>query len=234
MRIAIVTVGSLGDVRPYAALGAGLRAAGHAVRLVTHERFRPLAADCGIAFSPLAGDPQDVLTSPEGQRWQHSGRNVVRFVRGFGKIIEPLMHQIIAACYEACRDAELIVASLLGFCASYHVAEKLNVQLLPAFYLPLSPTRSFPSVMFTATRSFGGALNLLTHRMAGLGLWEPLRPTFNRMRREVLDLPPMAFGQVQREIVGGRFPILYGYSPTLVPPAVGRRSPPRSGPRSPP
>src|SRR5262245_12844130 len=141
MRVAIVTVGSLGDVRPYAALGAGLRAAGHAVRLVTHERFRPLAQEGGLEFAPLSGDPGDILTSPVGQRWQHSGRNVIGFMRGFGDIIQPLMHAVAAESYAACRDAELIIASLLGFCASYHVAEKLQVALLPAFYLPLSPTR---------------------------------------------------------------------------------------------
>src|SRR6185503_585501 len=85
-------------------------------------------------------------------------------------------------------------------------------------YLPLSPTRSFPSVMVSATRSFGGTFNWWSHRLAGLVMWEPLRPAFNRLRREVLDLPPLAFSQVQRDVVSGRFPILYGCSPTLIPP----------------
>ncbi|MEO8356692.1 MAG: glycosyltransferase [Chloroflexota bacterium] len=36
MRIAIIALGSRGDVQPYIALGNGLKDAGHVVRLVTH------------------------------------------------------------------------------------------------------------------------------------------------------------------------------------------------------
>ena len=40
MRIAIIASGSRGDVEPYVALGKGLQAAGHVVRLVTHRELR--------------------------------------------------------------------------------------------------------------------------------------------------------------------------------------------------
>ena len=39
MKIAIVALGTQGDVQPYIALGTGLQKAGHAVRLITHENF---------------------------------------------------------------------------------------------------------------------------------------------------------------------------------------------------
>jgi sterol 3beta-glucosyltransferase len=42
MRIAIIALGTRGDVQPYLALGKGLAAAGHEVRLVTHENFEVL------------------------------------------------------------------------------------------------------------------------------------------------------------------------------------------------
>ena len=48
MHIAIIALGSRGDVQPYVALGVGLKAAGHSVRLVTHENFAPLAAAHGL------------------------------------------------------------------------------------------------------------------------------------------------------------------------------------------
>lgn len=218
MRIVIVTAGSLGDVRPYAALGVGLRGAGHEVRLVTHEAFRTLARECDLDFVPLSGDPLEVLESAEGQEWLHSGYNVVRFISGFKRILEPLIRQAVAECLDACQGADLILASLIGVCAAYHVAEKLQTPLVPAFCLPLSPTRSFPSVMVSATRSFGGTLNWWSHGLAVLLSWEPLRPTFNRMRRDVLGLPPLTFAQMQREVLSSRQPILYCCSPTLIPP----------------
>lgn len=42
MRIAIMAMGSRGDVQPYITLGKGLKAAGHRVRLATHENFESL------------------------------------------------------------------------------------------------------------------------------------------------------------------------------------------------
>jgi sterol 3beta-glucosyltransferase len=56
MRITILTVGSRGDVQPYVALGVGLRAAGHEVRLATHEPFREFVSTHGLEFAPLGAD----------------------------------------------------------------------------------------------------------------------------------------------------------------------------------
>ena len=40
MKITVNTFGSRGDVQPYIALALGLRQAGHAVRIVTHQIFQ--------------------------------------------------------------------------------------------------------------------------------------------------------------------------------------------------
>ena len=133
MRIAIVTVGSLGDVRPYVALGVGLRAAGHRVLLATHAPHAALARDNGLDFFPFAGDSQEVLGTDAGRRWLHSGRNPYRFMTGMRHVVEPLVREVMAQCHAACHDADVIVTSVLGFCAAYHVAEKLRVPLVPAF-----------------------------------------------------------------------------------------------------
>jgi UDP:flavonoid glycosyltransferase YjiC (YdhE family) len=42
MHIAIIALGSRGDVQSYIALGKGLKDAGHVVRLVTHQNFEAL------------------------------------------------------------------------------------------------------------------------------------------------------------------------------------------------
>jgi UDP:flavonoid glycosyltransferase YjiC (YdhE family) len=215
MRITILAIGSLGDVRPYVALGAGLRAAGYAVRIATHAQHASLAREHGLDFSALAGDSLAVLGSADGHRWQASGGNPLRFVAGLIQVAEPLLRRLVEQCHRACLDADAIIASPLGFCAGYHVAEKLRAALVPAFYVPMSPTRAFPAVMWP-TRSFG-ALNWWTHRLSAHALWEPLRPALNRVRRDVLDLPPLSPGRVVREFFAERWEVLYGYSPTLVP-----------------
>ena len=50
MRIAIIALGSQGDVQPYIALGKGLAAAGHVIRLVTHENFAALVRSRGAGI----------------------------------------------------------------------------------------------------------------------------------------------------------------------------------------
>ena len=53
LNVVIATVGTDGDVFPYAALGRSLRRRGHGVTLVTIERYRGLAGRLGLGFAPL-------------------------------------------------------------------------------------------------------------------------------------------------------------------------------------
>lgn len=55
MKIIIFALGSRGDVQPYVALGAGLRAAGHTVRLLASADFRELVTAQGLEFIAAAG-----------------------------------------------------------------------------------------------------------------------------------------------------------------------------------
>jgi sterol 3beta-glucosyltransferase len=65
MRIAIIAMGSRGDVQPYISLGKGLKAAGHSVRLLTHENFEYLVTSYGLEFWPARGNVQEVMESPK-------------------------------------------------------------------------------------------------------------------------------------------------------------------------
>ena len=69
MHITLFTLGSRGDVEPYIALGSGLVAAGHAVRLSTHERYGTEISAAGLEFSPAAGDPRLMMQEQAGKRW---------------------------------------------------------------------------------------------------------------------------------------------------------------------
>ncbi len=61
MRIAIIAMGSRGDIQPYIALGKGLKAAGHIVRLITHENFEALVSSYGLEFCPVKGNVQEFM-----------------------------------------------------------------------------------------------------------------------------------------------------------------------------
>jgi sterol 3beta-glucosyltransferase len=65
MRILAIALGSQGDVQPYVALGKGLQAAGHRVRVMTHVNFERLVTDCGLEFYPVKGNVREIVESPE-------------------------------------------------------------------------------------------------------------------------------------------------------------------------
>ena len=89
--------------------------------------------------------------------------------------------------------------------------------LISAFYLPITPTRAIPSAMLPTEIAVSGGLNRWTHHLSNQLLGQPLRPALNRLRREILELPPISFWRMTREVFHEQRLILYGYSPSLLP-----------------
>ena len=50
VRIAILAMGTRGDVQPYVALGLGLQRAGHDVYIASLDLFRDFVEDVGLGF----------------------------------------------------------------------------------------------------------------------------------------------------------------------------------------
>ena len=82
MNVAILTLGTRGDVQPYVALGAGLAGAGHEVTLVTGKGFEGLVAGRGLRFAALDLDPLELTQSPEGRAALRSPKAALRMARG--------------------------------------------------------------------------------------------------------------------------------------------------------
>src|SRR5688572_31926284 len=115
MRIRIITIGSQGDVRPYVALGAGLQTAGHDVRIATHPAFEVLVRGHGLDFAAVAGDPRDLADNRQLRALHDNGRSAFRWWRTFNDVDAPLMRQRLRDCWDACRDADVIVVSILPY-----------------------------------------------------------------------------------------------------------------------
>ncbi|KAK6940032.1 Glycosyltransferase family 28, N-terminal domain, partial [Dillenia turbinata] len=61
LKIAILVVGTRGDVQPFLAVAKRLQACkefGHQVRLATHANFKTFVTSAGVDFYPLGGDPR--------------------------------------------------------------------------------------------------------------------------------------------------------------------------------
>ncbi len=223
MRIALLTLGSQGDVRPFLALGLGLQAAEHEVSLVTHGAFEPLIRSRGLSCFPVGDDPHDLLENELGRTWLNTGGNALLFFRQFSHIAETLIQQYMMDCWNACQGAEAMVFSTIGLAVGYTIAEKLAVPCSMAAPYPLTPTRAFQSPYFPAPAAWlpcRGYYNRLTHILSLQLFWQLLRPAVNKARREVLNLPPLAPNWPLREMHAGHITMLYCYSPTIVPAAT--------------
>lgn len=220
MRITLPTTGSRGDVQPYVALGRGLQALGHRVRLATHSDFEGLARKHGLDFFPIEGSGEALQSTPAGARMLQAGANPFRFMREFTRLRKPIVRDLMERCRQACLDADLILLSPTALLVSLSVAEKLGVPPCWTALQPTTPTRYLTNPFFPPAPGWlpgEGVYNLLTHVLTGETLWQLMRSTINQARREVLGLPPLPFlGPVAQTL--GKQTRLYGFSPVVVPP----------------
>jgi UDP:flavonoid glycosyltransferase YjiC (YdhE family) len=217
VNITLVTVGSRGDVHPYVALGGGLKSAGHSVRIATHAYFERLIRERGLEFAPIAGDPRETVESDAGQAWLATGSNPVMFFRRMIDVMRPLMAAAVDDGLGACRDADLVLYSMLGWFGAHHVIEKLGVNGMATYLQPATPTREFPPLFSASRLTLGGFHYGLQYSVGEQLVWELFRRSVNDVRRTMLSLPPMPrrapFAALRRRGI----PSLYGYSPSFLP-----------------
>ena len=204
-------------MQPYLALGRGLSAEGHAVRLVASPRYETAAHEAGLQFSAVVNtDPFHALDFEEGQRWRAGRRGLVSLLQSVGRVTSDGTTQRFADCWSACLDADAIIVSPLALFIGASVAEKLRVPLVRAFYCPLTPTREYPTVLASGLPALPGFLNRWTHYAASRLVSEGFRKQIDRARREVLALGPLP-SDLLAELDRRHAPLLYGYSAEVCP-----------------
>jgi sterol 3beta-glucosyltransferase len=202
MRVVILTFGTRGDVQPYVALGVGLKAAGHDVTIATVAEFESLVTAYGLRPAILRGD--FLKTAQAG-----NGRGLsLKLIRQWVAMARDTLDDE----WTSAQAAEVFIYNPAAL-GGYHIAEKLGVPAFAAFPTPLyTPTREFPSPFIPAASL--GPFNKLSHNLliaAGPALY---RQPIAEWRREVLGLPP---ARGERELRGKPVPMLYAYSPAVVP-----------------
>ncbi|MFO7642430.1 MAG: glycosyltransferase [Candidatus Competibacteraceae bacterium] len=218
MRIAIIAPGSRGDVEPYLALGKGLAAAGHVVRLVTHANFAGLAAAHGVEFWPIVGDVQEVAQGQEMSALLERG-NFVAILARMAKEAERSAVEFAEGGLAACQGMDAVLAGIGGLFVGYALAEKLDLAFLQAHYIPFTPTRAYPSFLLPGLPSWlGGTFNRASYHLARQMMWQPFRAADRVVRQKVLGLPPSPLAGPFRSERFRRHPVLYGFSPAVLPP----------------
>jgi sterol 3beta-glucosyltransferase len=214
VKLTIATAGSRGDVQPYVALGRGLQAAGHEVRIAADETFADFVTETGLAFAPLRQDNQaafadcvDRLDNPAATlRWLKAHYTPDR------KYFEDML--------AAMRGSDAALVAFLAFPA-VHVAEALDIPWLGAFLQPWTPSRAFSWTLPVRLpgwipESVRGEINWWSARSASALMLRAMREAVDEGRRDVLDLPPVQFDDYVA-FGSDETPAVYGYSRHLVP-----------------
>jgi len=217
MRIAIIALGSRGDVQPYIALGKGLKKSGHTIRFVTHQNFEELVDLHGLEFWPVEGNVQDIAQSKEMQGHIEKG-NFLSVMSQMKKEATQGAIKLAKVGMVACKDMNLIIAGIGGLFAGFSLAEKFDIPFLQAYYIPFTPTRAFASFLFPKLpfRS-GGFLNRFTYSIARQIIWQGYKSSDNLARKQVLGLPPASFFGPYKSDRFNQNPVLYGFSTSVIP-----------------
>ncbi|THG23721.1 hypothetical protein TEA_019518 [Camellia sinensis var. sinensis] len=221
LKIAMVVVGTRGDVQPFLAVAKRLQEFGHHVRLATHVNFSTFVKSAGIDFYPLGGDSRALA------RYMAKNKGLIPSAPGEmlmqRKQIKAIIESLLPACSgpdietgQAFR-AQAIIANPLA-CGHAHVAEALGVPLHIFFTIPWTPTNEFPHPLIRVPQSAGYWLSYI---VVDLLIWWGIRGFINDLRTKKLKLAPIAYFSWYHGSIS-YLPTAYMWSPHVVPKPSGK------------
>ncbi|MET9520187.1 glycosyltransferase [Streptomyces sp. NPDC002994] len=214
MRIALLTMGSRGDVQPFVALGSGLRDRGHQVVLGAPEALRPLVQRAGLEHRTTPGDPDGFFTMPEvveALRREPSMRNLIK---ALPNAPEGYDQQVLDDIETAAEGVDLVVHSPLTVAAAFGTS---RTPWLSACWWPDTQTTAFPAIE-SGQRAMGPLAPLyhhFTHVRAATEDWRWRGPEIDEYRTR-RGLQPFGADSPLRRL-GHDQPHLYPFSPSVLP-----------------
>lgn len=205
LSIAMLVVGSRGDVQPFIPIARRLKRDGHRVRIATHAVFREFVESHGLEFFPLAGDPRDLM-----EYMVMTGGKLIPL--DLGQLLEQVprkrqvMGEILASTWAACTEPDPGHPGAAAFVADavianppcqghIHVAEALQAPLHIVFTMPWTPTRAFPHPFTHMVSEIEpGLRHLLSFETFDLVTWLGISDLVNEFREQTLGLERVHLG----------------------------------------
>ena len=214
MNIGIQTWGSEGDVRPFLALAAGLRAAGHDVTLavthVTNKDYTDLGASFGVPVRQVGRLGAD-LPKLAGEVLAGKLTILGQVDLILRDLFAPVAQDMLSEAKRLCRENELVIGHFLvhPLKAAAELSSRPHVSV---FLAPLIPSAYFPP---PGVPHFGKVLNVIFWLIGGLVMDRMFLPSVNAIR-QAEGLPP--YSNAMREAFLSPRLNLVASSPSLVPP----------------
>ena len=149
MKITIFTLGTRGDVQPFAVLGRALAEKGHDVTLSTAKNFKSLVRSYNLKFHPVDADYEEILNSKEGRKILQV--NLFAIQRNLNRLIFPLIEKSLNEFYLLAKESDLIIYRPKTFVDVF--ADQLKGRAIRAAVIPaVEETAAFLNPMFSALK----------------------------------------------------------------------------------
>jgi sterol 3beta-glucosyltransferase len=202
MKIALLCLGTRGDVQPYAVLGKALQERGHQVVLSTAKNFGSLVQSYGIDFLPVEADYQGLLNTEEGRQMM---KNPLSAIRQLKSLIYPMMIQSLGAFYEISAQQDRVLFHTKTM--AHQFAHCFPGRMMEANVVPaMEPTAEFVNPVLSAMH-LPSFMNRFSYKFStwGLNMWKNPVKAFQEKYR----LSPAPTGR--------RLPSIYGISRHFLP-----------------
>lgn len=201
MKIAILTLGTRGDVQPYAVLGKALKERGHEVVLSTAKNFESFIDSYGLDFSPVNADFQAMINSEERNKIKNKPWLAKKYMN---EIVNPMMTDALSKFYDIAKKNDKVLFHSKTMADNF--ADQFPEKMIKTDVIPSTePTSAFSNPILSYR--FPHFLNRFSYILNELGLKMWTKPV--REFRKNAGLP-MKFKKPD-------LPTIYGISELLLP-----------------
>jgi rhamnosyltransferase subunit B len=135
MNVVMTSVGSAGDVLPFIRIGAGLKARGHDVTMMSHCHYEPLAVRAGLDFVAL-DSIEEYRRFLEDGALLNTPFGIAEFIRRHSLSQIPVHVELVT---QRCRPGETVLITRDMFDTAARIAaEKLGI---PALWMFIAPSQ---------------------------------------------------------------------------------------------
>ena len=220
MKFCILCTGSYGDIRPYIALGKGLKQKGHTVKIVTHQPGEQLAKKEGLDFHLLDGDLTESITHEKTTEFLFNKKSKISIIKE--AIIETRKNvekQLMSALAAVTKETEVLIYNNISF-AGPHLAEYYKIPSYCIYLTPAIRTTEFPypsnyALQFKCLGKLGA---YLSYHFQEQRSWQTVRDKVNKWRRNVLGIRNVSFFGPLNDPITKKIPIIIPFSQKIVKP----------------
>lgn len=202
MKIALFTMGSRGDIQPFAVLGQALQQRGHDITLVSAKNFDSFIASYGLHFIPVNADFEQIINSPEGKQMM---RNPFRARKYLDHLIYPMIYETLKTCYQVAQENDRVlfhVKAMMDQFAAHFPGKLIATNVVPA----IEPTKEFINPVL-GSLPVPSILNRFSYKLSEWGM-AMMRKPLNLFKQEI-----GLTGKYQKPVL----PSIYGISTHFLP-----------------